>query len=176
MNGSGTSTSATSTTASIFPACRTVLPACWATYWPRLSWLRISFRSQSNSGRPAGTEAETPAPANTNKPSAVPVIPPPGPPLNNAFTSHTTSVAATGRPSDPLPTTRSGYQRQTVSINPAWQGDRISDVVTAATNWLCSPALAVLSRVLGGPEIRSVPGDLPAVTRWSEQVLDTRGG
>ncbi len=59
---------------------------------------------------------------------------------------------------------------------PAWRAERLGDVLSAAARWLASPALADLSSALGGPDIRATPDDLAAIARWSQRVLDTRGG
>jgi hypothetical protein len=59
---------------------------------------------------------------------------------------------------------------------PAWLAGQPDDVPAAAARWLATPALSALSRALGGPVIRQIPDDLPALARWSGQVLDTRSG
>ena len=58
----------------------------------------------------------------------------------------------------------------------AWLAKQPGDVRASAASWLATPALSALAHALGGPLIRSVPDDLPALAQWSRQVLDTRGG
>lgn len=61
-------------------------------------------------------------------------------------------------------------------ISPAWLAAQPSDVLTAAAQWLTTPALSALSGALGGPAIQEVPEDLAALAQWSRRVLDARGG
>lgn len=62
------------------------------------------------------------------------------------------------------------------TAHPAWLAKQPADVHASAASWLATPALAALAHALGGPDIRDIPGDLPALARWSRQVLDTRSG
>jgi len=61
-------------------------------------------------------------------------------------------------------------------VPPAWLAQQPGDVPSAAAAWLATPALSALSRALGGPVVRRIPGDLPALAQWSRRVLDTRHG
>lgn len=58
----------------------------------------------------------------------------------------------------------------------AWLAKQPDDVRASAASWLATPALSALAHALGGPVIRDIPDDLPALAQWSRQALDTRSG